>query len=92
MKQHVQRLGSCYYPFQHELKGAEPLLGNPGRQPGSRTDTASSYEQWELAAFRITAPSLGLFSQPTGMTEIGCSLSAHLRGQPMLLHQLIKHL
>lgn len=63
-------LGVAISSLQHELKGAEPLLGNPGRQPGSRTNTASSYEQWELAAFRITAPSLGLFSQPTGMTEI----------------------
>ncbi len=63
-------LGVAISSFQHELKGAEPLLGNSGREPGSRTDTASSYEQWELAAYRITAPSLGLFSQPEGVTEI----------------------
>ena len=63
-------LGVAISSFQHELKGAEPLPGNSGHEPGSRTDTASSYEQWELAAYRITAPSLGLFSQPPGTTEI----------------------
>ncbi len=70
MEQHVQHIGVAISSLQHELKGAEPLLGNSGREPGSRTDTASSYEQWELAAFFITAPSLDLFSQPPGMTEI----------------------
>ncbi len=63
-------LGVAISSFQHELKGAEPLLENSSREPGSRADAASAYEQWELAAFRITAPSLGLFSQPPGMTEI----------------------
>ena len=62
-------LGVAISSFQHELKGAEPLLGNSGREPGSRTDTASSYEQWELAAYRITAPSLGPFSQPPGLRD-----------------------
>ncbi len=63
-------LGVAISSCQHELKGAEPLLGNSGHGLGSRTDTASSYEQWELAAYRITAPSLGLFSLPPGMTDI----------------------
>jgi len=63
-------LGVAISSFQHELKGAEPPLGNSSREPGSRADAASAYEQWELAAFRITAPSLGLFSLPPGMTEI----------------------
>ncbi len=62
--------GVAISSLQHELRGAEPLLGNSSSEPGSRADAASAYEQWELAAFRITAPSLGLFSQPAGMIEI----------------------
>ena len=71
MEQHVQCIVGCYQhlSLQHELRGAEPLPGNSGSEPGSREDAASAYEQWELAAFCITAPSLGLFSQPASMTE-----------------------
>ena len=48
-------LGVAISSFQHELKGAEPLLENSSREPGSRADTASAYEQWELAQQSVSS-------------------------------------